>query len=96
VTSFRSIAVSFVLLVGCGGPASTVDPNEAFRQIQVHEATIAHGAAEAERCGDEESCGAELELCAAVTDLCRVSRSIDDPDARTRCRMARRHCPEAP
>lgn len=84
------------LLAGCGGAATSVDPDEAFRQIQVHEATIARQRAAAERCAPRTDCEAERALCDAVERLCEVSRSIDDPDAATRCQRARRHCPEAP
>ena len=78
------------LLAGCGGASAAVDPDEAFREIQVHEATIAHQSAAAERCAPQSECEAERALCHAVERLCEVSRSIDDPDATTRCERARR------
>lgn len=86
----------FALLAGCGGGSSAVDVDEAFRRIQVYEATIAHRAAEAEACPPDEDCPPELALCEAVEGLCETSRSIDDPDAARRCQAARRRCPEAP
>jgi len=85
------------LLWGCGGEPTAVSRDEAFREIQVHEATIAHRSAAAERCAPDVECEAEQALCDAVERLCEVSRSIDDPDATTRCQRARRRCPaEAP
>lgn len=87
---------AFLLLVGCGGAPAVVDRDQVFAEIQIHEATIAHRAAEMEACVPEEPCGAEHELCDAVEALCTLSRSIEDADAATRCEMARRRCPEAP
>jgi len=84
------------LLASCGGSTTAVEPDEAFRRIQVHEATIARQSAAADRCAPDSDCEAERALCDAVERLCEVSRSIDDPDATTRCERARRRCPETP
>lgn len=96
MSTLRTIARHALLgltLVGCGGGSEALDTDEAFRRIQVYEATIAHRGAEAERCAPDEECPAELEVCEAVEGLCQVSQSIDDPDATSRCAAARRRCP---
>ncbi|MBX3270945.1 MAG: hypothetical protein KF729_11835 [Sandaracinaceae bacterium] len=81
-------------LVACGGGAAPPPTDEAFRRIQVYEATIAHQRAGAEACAEGERCPAERELCDAVEGLCALARSIEDPDALARCAIARRSCPE--
>ncbi|MCB9591326.1 MAG: hypothetical protein H6719_01230 [Sandaracinaceae bacterium] len=95
MSTLRTITCLLVL-AGCGSTAESTSVDEAFRRIQVHEATIAHASAAAEACAPDATCEAELELCDAVERLCEVSRSIEDPDATRRCEAARRRCPEAP
>ena len=92
--TYARTGVVLALFIGCGGPAVETDLDEAFRAIQVHEATIAHRSAQVEACERGAPCPAEQELCDAVQALCTVSASIDDADATTRCRSARRRCPE--
>lgn len=79
--------------LACGG-APPLEPDEGFRRIQVHEATIAHRGAEADRCAPEAPCPAMEEVCAAAEALCGVARELDDPDALARCALARRRCRE--
>ena len=91
--TYLRTGVVLALLTGCGGAAAEVDVDEAFRAIQVHEATIAHRSAQIEACEPGAPCRAEQELCDAVEALCTVSQTIDDADATTRCQTARRRCP---
>lgn len=93
-TTLRTTLAGLGLLAGCAS-AEPVDADEAFRRIQVFEATIAHRAGAAEACAPDAPCDAERALCDAVEGLCEVSRSIEDPDAASRCAAARRRCPEA-
>jgi hypothetical protein len=65
--------------------------DQAFARIQVHEAALERARLDAQR--SESSCTA---ACAAASSaageqaaLCRIARSVDDPDALTRCARAR-------
>lgn len=81
-----------LLFAACGAPARP-DVDAAFRQIQVHEATIAHRQSAIETCGETRPCAAADEACAAADEICRIADEIDDPDAHARCGLARRRCP---
>lgn len=87
------VLVIAVLLAACGGAPPDLD--EAFRRIQVHEATIANRAAGVDACAGAEPCIAADETCAAGDAICTIADEIDDADARARCRLAQRRCPRA-
>ena len=82
-----------LMLAGCGGAPPRPDPDHAFARIQVHEATIAHRAAEARACAGTPPCPAAEAVCAASDALCDIARRLDDGDAWARCATARRACP---
>jgi hypothetical protein len=86
-----ALASSLALALGCGAPPR-LDLDEAFRRIQVHEATIAHRSGEAEGCALEEPCPARGEICGAAEDICVIAAEVDDADALARCALARRRC----
>ncbi len=94
-TTRAACAAAVWALCACGA-APQPDLNEAFRRIQIHEATIARSAEEAEACEDP-SCPAATRICDAAASICGIADEIDDADARARCGLARRRCPtEAP
>lgn len=72
-----------------------MDADAAFRQIQVHEATVAHRAAEVDACEPGAACPAAEELCEAAERLCGIAGELDDGDAAVRCELARRQCEDA-
>ncbi|MBZ0119407.1 MAG: hypothetical protein K8H88_20630 [Sandaracinaceae bacterium] len=77
--------MAIALLAGaCSGPAR--DPDEAFAEIQVHEARLARATA-----GGCEDCAEEARASAA--SICAIAEAIQDPDARVRCERARRAAP---
>ena len=80
------------IVIGCGGAPARPDADEAFHRIQVHEATIAHRSADAARCAPDAPCPAAVEVCDAAEALCAIATELGDPDALTRCDLARRHC----
>lgn len=77
--------------LGCGGPPPP-NRDEVFRAIQVHEASIAHGAAEAERCPAQGECPAAAQVCEAAEALCEQAARLEDTDADARCELGRRRC----
>ncbi|MEQ8454639.1 MAG: hypothetical protein RID81_03870 [Sandaracinaceae bacterium] len=85
------ISLVFLLVTGCGA-ATPPDADAAFREIQVHEATIAHNSGEAERCEPDAPCPARDALCEAADALCAVAETLEDADADARCALARRRC----
>ena len=86
------MAVFFLgCLASCGGPERP-EPDETFRAIQVHEATIAHAGAESERCVPDAECPSADEVCVAAEALCELAEALEDADGETRCALARRRC----
>lgn len=79
----------------CGGPTQ-LDPDEGFRRIQVHEATIENSEAEARACPPNATCPARERICAAADGVCGLAEELDDRDAQTRCDRARAQCPRPP
>lgn len=79
------------LASSCGG-APPPDTHQVFREIQVHEATIAHASAEAARCPPQGECPPASRVCEAAEGLCEVAGTIDDADAVARCEQARLRC----
>lgn len=86
-----AISFFFALALGCGG-APPPDADAAFRAIQVHEATIAHQGAEADRCAPEAPCPAADAVCEAADALCAEAEPLDDADADARCALGQRRC----
>lgn len=85
------MAALFLLSVGCGG-SPPPDRDEVFRTIQVHEASIAHGSAEAERCPADGECPAAAQVCEAAEALCAEAERLEDADAAARCELGQRRC----
>jgi hypothetical protein len=92
-TAAPKLSVIVLLLLGCGSAPPDLD--EAFRRIQVHEATIANREAAIEACNGAAACAAADEACAAGDEICAIAVAIDDRDAHARCRLARRRCPRS-
>lgn len=82
-----------ILLLAACARSSALNPDEGFRRIQVHEASIA---GHAQRLRDAADCqdqrATEAELCAETDALCAIARELDDADARTRCERAEDAC----
>ncbi|MGE0785799.1 MAG: hypothetical protein AB7S26_08940 [Sandaracinaceae bacterium] len=87
------LALTLVLAVaaGCAGGAAE-DPDHVFAAIQVHEATLAHEAADAARCEPDAACPAIQRACIAAEAVCNEASRIDDRDADTRCEAGRAQC----
>lgn len=93
-TTALALCLAAPLAIGCGAP-SRQDPDETFRRIQVHEATVAHRWARARDCEAGAPCPAAEEVCEAADALCELAEALEDADALTRCELARRRCREA-
>lgn len=87
-------SASFALLgaTACGA-APPPDLHAAFARIQEHEAVIAHRAPDVSACPPDAPCPAEEAVCAAAASICAIADAIDDLDARARCTLAQRRCP---
>ena len=74
----RYLAFVLCFAASCGGASPDIDA--AFREIQVHEASMARAEAEGRNtCDDAES-------------ICTIAHQINDADAELRCERARRRC----
>lgn len=80
------------LAAACGGAHD--DTNQAFREIQHHEAEIAEAVAASRRQSPKaqaDNTNTE-QACHASEQLCDIADDLDDTDAQSRCTRAQHTC----
>jgi hypothetical protein len=93
VPRFRVYSSLYVLVAsfGCASAPERPQLDQAFAEIQVHEASIEHSFARVS--GGQDDCSQTCEDCSAgrhsARALCELAERIDDADARLRCARAK-------